>query len=193
MYVHVVNVLGHIWTNYSYLLLVYLHAINVFRSCINILFVFTVSVRSCKNRLFLLTVGVLSCYHCFQVVYGQVILIESWCAFMLSMYSGIAWTNYPYWQMVDVHVINGLEVVYEQVILIDSWCKFKLLMFSGSVWAGYSYWQLVYVHVINVLRSCMSRLFLLTVCLRSCYQCFKVEYEQDILIYSWCAFMLSIF
>ena len=104
--------LGHIWTDFFYLLLVYVHFINVFRSCINILIVFTVGVRLCKNRLFLLIVDVLSCYHCYQVMYEQVHVIciqfDSWCKFMLSMFSGsvYVWTGYSYWQLVYVHVIN---------------------------------------------------------------------------------------
>ena len=51
------------------------------------------------NELFLLTVGERSCYRCFQVVYEQDILIDSF------------------------------KVGYEQDILIGSWCAFMLSMF----------------------------------------------------------------
>ena len=51
------------------------------------------------DRLFFLTVGVRSRYQRFQLVYEQVILIESWCALCYQC----------------------IQVVYERVILIDSW------------------------------------------------------------------------
>ena len=86
------------------------------RSCYKCFQAVKVGVRSCMQRLFLLTVGVLSCYHCFQVVYEQIILFDSWCTFMLSLFRSLFILKLVY---MYVHVINVFQVVYEHVIRLE--------------------------------------------------------------------------
>ena len=69
LYVHIIYVLGRVWTGYSHWQLEYVHVINVFMACMNRVLLFTINVH------------VRSCYQ-FWISYS----FYGWCRSILSLF-----------------------------------------------------------------------------------------------------------